>query len=206
MIMTLIGLWAAGVSGMGQGQIGFLNTSSTLIATNSTPGGPSMGPISGPMGNYFFGLFIAPPGTTDPAAFTFTGLYGTNLTTAGRFSGGTPEVPGAPPDSLRSFLVRAWSANIGHDYSAVVDYLANPTFPVAYGESRIGTIQLGRGDPFPTPILFGVNPGQISGFTLEMYPVPEPSSVMVGVAAGLLWGFRMKKPAKALDDLRHRER
>jgi len=35
--------------------------------------------INGPAGSYYFGLLIAHPGTTDPKAFVFTGVYATNL-------------------------------------------------------------------------------------------------------------------------------
>jgi len=169
----------------GQGEINFRNTAGTLISTNSAPGGLATGPISGPSGSaYFFGLFVAPAGTSDREAFAFTGAYASNTGTAGRLIGGIPAISTYPPGSTVSLLVRGWSANIATtDYAAVINYLANPTFVGWYGESQIGTLFLGGG-AFPALILFGPDTGQIPGFTLEMFPVPEPTSVVI-VTLGL---------------------
>lgn len=159
---------------LAQGRIIFANNASTLISTNSAVGGFPTGTISGPIGTYYFALFVASPGTTDPALFDFTGAYGTN-TSSGRFSGGQPEIAGYAFGSTASFLIRGWSSNIGHEYSDVLNYLANPAFDAWYGESLIATIPIG-GDTPPPESPFGFVPGKIPGFTLEMYTIPEPSS------------------------------
>src|SRR5437899_969263 len=124
----------------GQGQVTFANTSSTLISTNSVRGGPPTGPISALVGRYYFALFSAPSGTVDRSSFSFIGAYATNTTVDGRLSGGRATVPGAPAGSYRSFLVWGWSANVGDNYAAVTNYLANPAFDAFYGESQIATV------------------------------------------------------------------
>jgi len=175
---------------VGQGQIRFFNTPQTLVSTNLPLGGVG-GPISG-AGNYYFALFIAPPGTTDPQAFTFTGFYGTNTTTAGIFTGGQVAISGYVPGTTLSFLVRGWSANIGADYSAVTNYLSAPSFLGWYGDSAIGTMPLGGG-AFSVPNLFGIAAGQIPGFTLEVYGVPEPSSLtLLGLGLAATWRLRRR--------------
>ncbi|HEX5221694.1 MAG TPA: PEP-CTERM sorting domain-containing protein [Verrucomicrobiae bacterium] len=177
----------------GQGQIRFFNNGQTLISTNSMSGGES-GLISG-AGNYYFALFVAPAGTADPGDFTFTGFYGTNRSTAGILRGGDGvghvTFPYSPGTTL-SFLVRGWSATIGTDYSAVTSYLSNPTFPGWYGESRIGLNVLGGGAT-PVPDLFGIGVGHLYGFTLEVYGVPEPSSLaFAGLGLAAMWILRRR--------------
>jgi len=171
----------------GQGRVTFANTSTTLISTNAIPGGVASGLINQPVGSYYFALFSAPSGTVDTTFFAFTGYYGTNTVTAGRFNGGQPPVPGYEPGNFVSLLVRGWSANAGHDYSSVIDYLDNPTFDAWYGESQIATVLVGGG-AIPIPFIFGSQLGQIPGFTLEMHTIPEPSSAaLVGLGLTAMW-------------------
>jgi len=195
-LLTAIVFCAAEFSSYGQGQIWFFNSywdTETWITTNSIPGGPPTGIISGPVGSYFFALFAAPPGTLDPNAFTFTGHYATNYPTAGRLYGGITQLPGVDVDEYCSVIIRGWSGNIGHDYSAVTDYLANPTFVAWYGESQIATLRLGGGET-PTPLLFGTSPGQMPGFNLGMYPIPEPSGLaLAGLVAATVVAFRRRQ-------------
>ncbi|HZR16622.1 MAG TPA: hypothetical protein VFE51_04785, partial [Verrucomicrobiae bacterium] len=68
-----------------------MNTDSTLIM-DGVPGNAAA--ITGPVGSYYFGLFIAPAGTVDRYAFAFTGVYATNSSAPGRISGGIVVVPG----------------------------------------------------------------------------------------------------------------
>lgn len=182
----------------GQGQIIFQNTSVTLISTNSVLGGAPTGAISGAIDSYYFGLFVAPSGTTEPSAFAFTGNYGTNTTTTGRLFGGTPSIQDYPPGSTVSLLVRGWSANIGHDYADVIAYLANPTFTAWYGESQIGTNFLGLDNPPPPPLFGLIDSGgikQIPGFTLEIYSIPEPFTLaLMGLGTVALLRFRRRSP------------
>lgn len=95
----------------GQGEINFLNNSSTLII--GMDGSPAA-----PAGTYYFGLFIAPVGTTTPNAFTFTGCYATNVAVAGRIFGGNfVPVTGWPAGTAMAFMVRGWPASLGHDWN-----------------------------------------------------------------------------------------
>lgn len=192
MLLALVA-WLALLSPVayGQGQINFNNTSTTLISTNATVSGPHTGLINGPVGSYYFAVFIAPSGTSDTTAFAFAGMYGTNTGTAGRFSGGQPGFPTYPPGTTLSFLVRGWSANIGNDYAAVTNYLVNPTFDAWYGESQVGTEILGGGG-IGIPNIFG-SPPRIPGFVLEMYTIPEPSSLtLAALGATAMWLLRRR--------------
>jgi len=176
------------------GRVRFVNTASTLITTNASLGSSVTGPIAGPAGDYYFALFSAPAGTTDTSLFTFTGAYATNIGFAGRISGGDAEVPGAVGGNVFALLVRGWSANIGHDYSDAISYLANPTFEAWYGESPIGTIQPNPPEG-PYPNLFGLFPREIPGFHLDLHGVPEPSSFAIaGLGTAALWLFRRRLP------------
>lgn len=118
-----------------QGTVNFGNTSTTLIsAGNSAPIPTSQ--------TFYFGLFIAEPGTTDPAAFVFTGLYATNHATfAGRFSGGLElAVPNWPAGERRSYLVRGWSSSLGHDWETV-----QRCFQGGYGWGTLGASDIAEG-------------------------------------------------------------
>jgi len=98
---------------------GLVNWDTAGSAFNSacwtTNGGTSV--VCSPAGSFYFGLFIAPAGTTDPSLFSFSGCYETNLAN-GRISGGNGvSVPNWPAGTTRSFLVRGWSADLGHDWN-----------------------------------------------------------------------------------------
>lgn len=193
-IMLLLLL--AGYSGMAQGLVNFMNTGTTLISTSS-------GTIVY-AGQYYFGLFTAPAGTTDPLQFTFSGLYATNLATAGRIAGGANvPVPGWLPGETRSFLVWGWSANLGHDWDEAwvnwgtavwPPWTLNP--PGYLGYSPIGTGPAGGFNGYenlPTLAIFGGTSG-ISGWGMVWIPEPSVAGLLC-VAAALL---TMQK--------RHRER
>lgn len=176
-----------------QGVVGFENGPDTLISTNSNGGGPPSGLMTGPVGSYYFALYSAPSGTTDPQLFTFTGAYATNTTTPGLLRDSYPAtMTNVAPATTVSLLVRGWSANIGSDVTALNAYLANPTFTAWYGESQIGLLEAGDpNDISGAPLVFGTLqfPGlvQIPGFTLGVYPVPEPSgSALAGLTAVLI--------------------
>ncbi len=190
--LTFLALFGIVVAGFGQGRIAFNNTSSLPITTNSFVGGPSTAPISGPIGSYYFALFMAAPGTTDPSLFSFTGDYRTNNLSGGTFGLGAGAVT-LSVGSEQSFIVRGWSGNIGPNYSDVTAYLLNPTFDAWYGESQIATVTPTVGDFPPTPI-FGTFPGRIPGFNLNMVSaVPEPSAVVLGILGGAaLFFFRRR--------------
>ena len=91
---------------LGQGQLWFHNTPTTLITTSSVPGGPATGPISGAMGSYNFALLMAPAGTVDPSAFSYTGISTVNWGADGRFGGELATVPNTEVGDIRSFIIR----------------------------------------------------------------------------------------------------
>lgn len=100
-------------SGFGQGVVTFRNNSISLITSCGSP-------MPGVPNQYYFGLFIAPPGTTDPRAFIFTGVYATNTAQAGIIDGGSGlAVTNWPVGQSMSFLVRGWPASFGHDWATV---------------------------------------------------------------------------------------
>lgn len=218
-ITALIGL--ATFFSYGQGIVNFNagGSTATRIATNSTFGGPSTGLISGPVGSYYFALFIAPTsnGTNyslspslDPTQSGFSlvsspsGPYATNLAIAGRFSGNPAAtdnliVNGYPTFSSANFVVVGWSANIaGRDWNAFQAWWNNGNVagPVGWaGHSLVATsVTLGGGIQ-PAGNIFGGNPGQIPGFTLKLIPEPSPFSLLVfGVAGFLVFRRRRLKP------------
>jgi hypothetical protein len=189
-LIAFIGLLVCELFALGQGSVIFANTSSTLISTNAIVGGPAAGIISGGVRSYYFSLFTASLDTIDPSLFTFTGHYATNIATSGRLGSAIAvAIPNAQELTTVAMLVRGWSANIGVTYSAVTNYLSNPSFAGWYGESAIANVTLGALD-VGSPLLFGTTVGRIPGFTLEMYTVPEPSSlVLVGLGVAALWFF-----------------
>jgi hypothetical protein len=94
-----------------QGLVNFFNNATTLISASDTV-------MQGTAGAYYFGLLIAPAGTRDFTLFTFSGAYGTNQATAGRFSGARPTViSNWPAGTTMAFMVAGWSADAGHDWN-----------------------------------------------------------------------------------------
>lgn len=178
-----------------QGTINFLNGTSTLISyqPDLTTGSAVVLPSGAPH-SFYFALMTAPLGTTDPSAFTFSGVYATNLTTAGIIFGGNGRsVNGWIPGTSRSFYVAGWSA----DQGAVLNmswFAPGPIYGLQgtpggwFGRTLIGSGFAGgvdpvTGGPIPALNIFGASPSITSG----MYPlamVPEPE--LGGFAALLL--------------------
>ena len=163
-----------------QGTIHFANTASTTLSTNSGPVPPPgqapnvTGLISG-AGNYNIGLYIAPQGTTDPAAFSFL-VVAQNGAIPGRFDGGQIVIPGNTGQNI-AFQVRAWRSSDGPTFES------NPTGTYR-GVSTIGLVTPALGGTE----IFGTGPGQVGGFVLGN--VPEPSTyalVVLGLGMGSLF-------------------
>jgi hypothetical protein len=203
-LILLLGILYTGAA-FAQGTVQFNNTATTQLRTNTTglpwPGhSPNQTGLTTGAGQYIIGLFIAPAGTTDPNAFTLMGP--TTLSQSGlgngRFNGNPlPNnfVISNNTGQAIAFQVRAWSASMGSTWEAA--YFASTPFVRGYlGVSTIGEVTPATGLT-PTPALFGTGTGQVGGFLLTPWPVPEPSSavlLLLGAAAGLgLWRGPFRK-------------
>jgi hypothetical protein len=169
-----------------QGLCNFFNNATTLV---STGGATATTPL-------YFALYTAPLGTTALDAFTFSGLYGTNQATPGRFSGGgNAVIPGWAAGTSRSFFVLGWSAEYGRDAQTAFNILINNLGPVPgfAGVSSIGGGAAGGFDgtaTIPNLNIFGLATIG-SGFNLAVIPVPEPTSfALAGLGAAALLIFR----------------
>jgi hypothetical protein len=205
--LAILALTCVASFAFGQGQVAFVNTTTTLVTTNSVLNGPATGSTGSTVPGFYYGLFSAPVGTVDANAFTFTGYYGTNQAAAGRFNGGagtgSPAIAGAPIGSSLAFLVRGWSANLGRDWNGVQAWVAgwdaegySTTVAGFYGQSGIASAILLGGGATPISSPFGNAANQINtGFTLGYHSViPEPSSMaLAGLGAASLLIFRRRK-------------
>ncbi len=181
----------------GVGTINFINSFNTRV-TLQTPWGQDLGPMPGYPAQFTFQLFIAPAGTTDTFQFVPTSIRGTNLSVAGRFTGGfNLGVPGVQAGESRSILVRGWSTALGDSYETA---LANWNWANGFlGQSPIasnfffGGID-DYGSPIPPSPAFGGAFGIQSGFALV--GVPEPSACALfasGIALLMMFGPRRRQ-------------
>jgi hypothetical protein len=179
-----ISLSLAATALFAQGSVNFINSPMTLVSA-----GWGAGIMSGPPGLYYFGLLIAPEGTTE---FSFRGNYATNQYVPGRFSGGLGvQVPGWTPGKTMSYEVVGWSANLGVTFNP--SWLWSLPTNGFFGWSSIGTGVAGGFDgtgPLPPLNLFGGATGIQTGFYISP-PIPEPSSVgIAAVGLGTVLQFR----------------
>jgi hypothetical protein len=171
-----------------QGTVSFRNDPLTLITFEDllTGGVRALPPVAR---QFYFALFIAPVGTTDLRAFTYTGFTGTNLAISGRFSGGVVALTNQPPGTHLAMLVRGWSANIGTTWPEAEAFLREPFPDYYYGVSDIASDVVLGGDAIPSGTLFSsVLPGCTTGFTLcysRLTPCGgfylQPTSQIVGL-------------------------
>jgi hypothetical protein len=184
------------VTAFAQGTVTFRNTPTTLVSAG-TVGQEAV--IAGPAGSYYFGLLVAPTGTTDPSQFTFADVYATNGLDVGLiegrlFGGYNIPVPVWPPGGIMSYLVAGWSATLGHDWN---QGWLNGSFgfggffglsPIAIGESGGGCI--GQCPAWP---MFGGS--GLTGFNLAPVGVPEPTIVgLLSLGAVALLVFHRRRP------------
>jgi len=160
-------------------------------------------------------LLVLPPGgfvtgsyAYSDATWTFDALA-VSGSAAGKFTpvtadsngGANVQIPGAPPAA--QFVILGWSGNIGSTLASVEAWLgdtANQGATGWVGESAVsGTFPTGSAAPGslaqPQQLVSGTAPG-LSGWTLGEYtsPVPEPSSIALGVmGAASLLALRRKK-------------
>ena len=188
--MLCMGAMATGA--FAQGIVNFANSATTLISQNVNG---NVSTLSGPAGSFYFGLLVAAPGTTDPKAFTFTGVMATNSgAAAGRFVYNGAQVPANfwGPGVTKAYEIAGWQGSLGAAFNS--SWLTAAPAGL-FGLSAIGTGAAGGTDasgnalpPFP---LFG-GTGITQGFTLV--GTPEPTSMaLAGLGAAALLILRRRK-------------
>jgi hypothetical protein len=212
---------------VGQGLITFINTSATLVRTNSTGLGGSAGYTSINPNGFAYGLFVAPSTVTSLSpldlltpTWSFTGVYATNVSGAGRLYGGS-NVPVSAWDSVtNSFVVAGWSANVAWtDWNAVAaqltagslnnDVWTGPNWVPSSSGGFFGVSEVGYGfapnisGGLPGFGLFGNGtPNALgvpisTGWDLFVINVPEPSSFALGVMGALTVAILLRRDTKA---------
>lgn len=161
------------VSAFGQGQIIFRNTSTSAVIDSGT--GEAALPGIAIAGLYYTTDLTATPSTVPPLD-SWTLASSTAIAPvaqfAGVYSGGTVTIQGVAIGTQVLVQVRAWGA-------AYSDYGG----PWAAGQGLVGVsnvMQVGLGgDTVPVP--------NISNFveTFTLTPVPEPSTIALGLLGGL---------------------
>lgn len=192
-LAVILCLSALATGAFAQGLVNFFNNPSTLISAGGT--------VTPAVANsYYFALLTAPVGSTDPQAFTYSGVTGAHQASAGRFFGGNGvAVAGWVAGTDRAFRVVGWSADNGATFNpawiaagSFGGYAGTPTG--FFGVSAIGPVGTAGGGPQSLPNLnvFGGAQGLAAGFNLVI--VPEPSSLaLAGLGAAALLIFRRRK-------------
>jgi len=155
-----------------QGFIAFQNATSpdTRVSTNLNG---TVGFMDG-TAQWVGALYLAPSGTTDPLSSSWqVAVTSTNRTGSfrGLFTAYNPlQLPAQfLSGTTYATMVRAWE-NVDGAYDAS-DWK---------GQSAIGSITpAGAAGPFPN--VFGTGAGQIGGFQIVATPIPEPSSIALGL-------------------------
>ena len=188
--LLALSIWAASPGcSPAQGLVNFYNNATTLISDNPTG---TFLPIDGKIGNYEFALLSSPVGSD---MFSFAGIYATNTTTPGMFTGGAGiSVPGWAAGTQRDFVVYGWRASVGgvtYNPSWLNPNLSpGPNSPPAFGLSDVSTgVAGGVGGSGTVPALDLFGPGGIqTGFLINgQLPAPEPSSAaLLGLGAAVL--------------------
>lgn len=190
-LLLLAGFLVATTSVFAQGMVSFANTSTTLIRTNDLTSGLA-GNISGAAGAFHIELLVAPQGTSvapdgalGPWSIIASATNSPSL--AGRFFGGTVTNTLTSAGGPMAVMVRAWLSRGGEgSYDAA---------PNSRGQS--GILQLaGSGNPNPpaTPASAIFGAGLLQGFDVVVQPVPEPSSIALGLLGlGALALIRRRK-------------
>jgi hypothetical protein len=222
-LLTIAALAGVASLSYGQGFVAFVNQTGTRVSTNGAAIGAGTGLTvsSAVLANgYYFELLVAPTSQTTIGAtlagWTDTGELGTTVNSAGRVSGNNStdgnatQIPGYGSTATADFAIVGWSANLGSNYLNAVSWwnqgaAASGNFgPDAsftggasayFGISGVATgIPLAAtGGPY-TDVFGPASGGQIGGFALTGYLVPEPTTfALAGLGAAALVIFRRRK-------------
>jgi len=217
-LLTIAALVGATSLSFGQGYVSFFNSSGTRFSTNSAVGNAYFNPTAKPVGSYYFALFAAPTTQTTISTATDPTLNGwtyvaiaTNTPQAGRLDGdnfdttggvnNAVQTPGFAGGTTADFAVVGWSSSIGSTWAAAQAWWANGTHAGSattagsFGiNANVGlnVIIANAGGPYNNP--FGTGAGQISGWGLNYYAVPEPTGfALAGLGAAVMLIFRRRK-------------
>jgi hypothetical protein len=172
---------------LAQGTVNFFNDAATLVSVGALG---QQTPISEPPNSYYFGLLIAPAGTTNPSQFSFSTVYATNRGAAfpGQLFGGVGvAVPGWPKGVLMTFSVAGWSSSLGHNWNqgwlmgdfGASGYFGLSSFATATPGGSGGGVPQGNLDLFG-PVTIA------SGWSLApVLAIPEPSAAAI-IATGAM--------------------
>jgi len=130
-----------------------------------------------------------------------TGLLGQNNTFAGRLTiGSALQAANAPVGQSQTWLLVAWSSNLGANWAAVAPLLAAGDFGGTAGFIGWSATGVGAAAAAPPAASFviqgtgGVIPNAFSLLATPTTPVPEPSTLVLAGLGGLsLLAFRRKK-------------
>lgn len=199
-ILLLAALLALPLAAFAQGRVNFANAGFP-IQTNHTAIGGTVGAANFQRSPLRVGLFIGGAGELNPDNLSLAlnnangnPAWATNQSApfSGLFNGGNNfEIQGNAGVAI-SFQIRAWSINYTTYGEALAAWNSN-TPGVLIGSSTIGSVTPATGAA-PTPNLFGANPGQIGAFQVTPPPIPEPSSIALGLLGlGAIALFRRRK-------------
>jgi len=217
-LLTIAALAGATGLSFGQGYVAFNNSSSTRFSTNSAAGQSFVTATAKPIGSYYFALFAGPTTLTnistsvDPTlnGWTYVAIA-TNTAQGGRLDGNNfdstggsfnaVQTPGFAGGTTADFAIAGWSSSIGNTWAQAQAWWANGTHA---GSAAVGgtfgiaptvadnVIIANAGGPYNG--IFGTGPGQIAGWGLTYYTIPEPTGfALAGLGAAAMLIFRRRK-------------
>jgi len=194
-LAAILCLSALTTGAFAQGLVQFANGVGSLISSRPSPGATATTLGAAPVGSYYYGLLTS---ATAAGPFTFAGVYATNTAAGSKLGPPTyqPAVGGWAAGSTMFFEVAGWSASEGATWNNgwLVNNAPNNSFNWASGFFGLSGIASGVATASPAPAfpLFGGT--ALSGFTMDVVPVPEPTSMaLAGLGAAALLIFRRRK-------------
>jgi hypothetical protein len=187
-LLLLAALLGFAGSALAQGTIAFANTGNNAFRlwTNNAVGTASN--LLSSANRIRIGIY----GSTDGSSLQLI-AYTTNGA-GGFFSAGSPYVlpNGYAEGASLTYQIRAWSFAGGFSYEEALTASAANPLEIALGTSAIGTTTLGGGTVLAGPLFATSGNALRQGF--EIKPVPEPSSIALGLLGlGAIALFRRKR-------------